>query len=55
VNLRLSPEPPEEERAAILRVLGRPRPHPAYASRWRKAGLVYATARPRKRRGATRA
>ncbi len=27
----------------------------AYRSRWRKAGLDYAAARPRKRRGATRA
>lgn len=55
MNLRLSPEPSAEERAAIMRVLARQRTHPAYASRWRKAGLVYATARPRKRRGATRA
>ncbi len=27
----------------------------AYRSRWRKAGLVYAAGRPRKRRGAARA
>lgn len=27
----------------------------AYRSRWRKAGLDYTAARPRKRRGATRA
>ena len=29
--------------------------HPAYRSRWRRAGLDYATARPRRRRGAARA
>jgi hypothetical protein len=55
MEIRLSPEPSDGERAAIVRALERRRPHPAYASRWRKAGLDYATARPRKRAGAARA
>jgi hypothetical protein len=41
VNLRIEPEPSEEEREAILRALAEerdPSPDP-YASPWRRAGL----------------
>lgn len=41
MNLRIEPEPSEEEREAILRALAEerdPSPDP-YASRWRDAGV----------------
>jgi hypothetical protein len=59
VRLEITPKPEPGVRAAIARALEAaiaPSPGPdAYQSRWRLAGLRYATARPRKRRGATRA
>ncbi len=52
----IRPTPDSGVRAAIQRVVEARLPkHPAYGSRWRRAGLDYAAARPRKRRGATRA
>jgi hypothetical protein len=58
VRLEITPKPDPGVRAAIRRALGAggSEPgHPSHASRWRRAGLRYATALPRSRRGATRA
>jgi hypothetical protein len=68
VELRIEPEPTPEEREAIgialERLLGDESLPAAYASRWRDAGIhenidagktAYATARPRRSPGATRA
>jgi hypothetical protein len=56
VRLVIQPNPDSDVRAAIQRAVEEALPrHPAYGSRWRKAGLVYAAGRPRKRRGAARA
>ena len=62
MELRIQPEPPPREGEAISAALaaraGDADGHPAYRSRWRLAGLRerdYASARPRNRRGATRA
>ena len=58
MQLEIRPTPDPGVRTAISRaieatsLLRAPSP---YRSRWRKAGLDYAAARPRKRRGATRA
>jgi hypothetical protein len=62
VDYEVTPEPSEQERAAIdavLRELDRQEP-PAYRSAWRRAALdpgdeVYAATPPRNSRGATRA
>jgi hypothetical protein len=59
VQLEIRPTPDPGVRAAIRRAVEASNSlllaPPAYRSRWRKAGLDYAAARPRKRRGATRA
>jgi hypothetical protein len=58
VELEIRPSPEPAVRDAIRRAVASNRlllAHPAYRSRWRLAGLRYATARPRRSRGATRA
>lgn len=64
MELEITPEPIDEEREAVeialRRLLTRDSLPPSYTSAWRKAGLReavegHALARPRKRRGATRA
>lgn len=56
MRLVIRPSPDSGVRAAIERAVEAAHPkHPAYGSRWRRAGLDYAAERPRKRRGATRA
>ena len=59
MQLEIRPTPDPGVRAAISRAIeastGLVAAPSAYRSRWRKAGLDYAAARPRKRRGATRA
>jgi hypothetical protein len=59
VRLEIRPTPDPGVRAAIERAVEASNTvslaPSAYRSRWRKAGLDYAAARPRKRRGATRA
>ena len=63
MDVRITPEPSEEEREAILAALERERPTAVAPSPWRRAGLGpgpeedddYAVAPPRQSRGATRA
>ena len=65
VEFEIRPEPKPREREAVVaaleRLLAGVRTPPAYRSRWRDAGLrenapaAYATARPRRSPGATRA
>ena len=66
VQYEIAPEPSDEERKALLTALERllrdgDAEPAAYRSAWRQAGVVenleddYATARPRRSRGATRA
>ncbi|MDX6423062.1 MAG: hypothetical protein QOI67_533 [Gaiellaceae bacterium] len=59
MRLVIQPIPDADVRAAIQRAVEASNSlllaPSAYRSRWRKAGLDYAAARPRKRRGATRA
>ena len=65
MEYEISPEPDADEREAIVRALERllrgDAEPAAYGSAWREAGVLenleddYATARPRRSRGATRA
>ena len=59
VRLEIAPKPEPDVRAAIARVLeasdGQVLAPAAFRSRWRLAGLRFATGRPRRRRGAARA
>jgi hypothetical protein len=62
VDAEIRPQPTTEERQALLAALGTHAddPPPVYASAWRSGSLepaddYDATARPRSRRGATRA